>query len=569
MRFLVVLSMGFYIFHSILAQSESDADFKRVEHCIPMSPEKEEEINRIIDKLTDFVNDIMLEHEDLDIRLVKFEIESHSEDESEEKDIQLQVSVNNCPEVYDSHTNIEEIDREIVQENSETDHSETHHSNNINNDSKEAIEEEKTNNNNEVTQTIDSSKEINQEIENSNSNIEKLIDSTDVNDYHHVNRVPQVLILNLEENGRNLLEVLEKRRRKVDPLLVYVEEQKQQINRVIVIPGNIQSNDTSKEFGHESEKLPEEGNDNDNTNDKDDNHQTKIEKSNTTISSGTDQESASTNFDKENKNDTVNVKKQKEQTDKEILRNDLETNESHQDSEKPLDKGIKDDSTSNNEIEKEETTTINNDTDNQSGKVQKEHIDQVVIADNPETSDSRNDSIKLLEETSSKDDVKQDATPNKEVSTVNSSDENVNQPPNICQDENENKSRLPQLHILNLQENGRNLLQSLEKSGKKVNPLLVYVLNKKDQFANVIIPELTKTKESSVNNDTRSEGSNLVYNDVINGNLQEKRPPQFMILNLQENGTKLLKVLEKSGKKVNPLFVYVQELNGEYSFVLL
>ncbi|XP_053622564.1 uncharacterized protein LOC128682092 [Plodia interpunctella] len=68
------------------------------EHCIKMTPAKEQEINVIVTRLTDFLNNITSEFEDYDIRLIKLDIESHSEDEVEEKNVELQLTVNDCAE---------------------------------------------------------------------------------------------------------------------------------------------------------------------------------------------------------------------------------------------------------------------------------------------------------------------------------------------------------------------------------------------------------------------------------------------------------------------------------------
>ncbi|XP_073966361.1 uncharacterized protein [Choristoneura fumiferana] len=64
--------------------------------CIHMSPEKEEQIDIIVEKLGDFLANLQMEHEHFDIRLIKLAIEQHTADEVEEKETMLQLSVNDC-----------------------------------------------------------------------------------------------------------------------------------------------------------------------------------------------------------------------------------------------------------------------------------------------------------------------------------------------------------------------------------------------------------------------------------------------------------------------------------------
>nr|WHN38838.1 At-P47 [Andraca theae] len=76
--------------------------------CIQMSPEKESEINTLLEEVTDSLNNIASKHDNIDITVLKIGIESHSDDESEEKETKLQVMVNDCHDnEVDSHDNEE------------------------------------------------------------------------------------------------------------------------------------------------------------------------------------------------------------------------------------------------------------------------------------------------------------------------------------------------------------------------------------------------------------------------------------------------------------------------------
>lgn len=61
-----------------------------------MTPEKEEQIDIIVEKLSNFLATLQMEHEHFDIRLIKLAIEQHTSEEVEEKETMLQLSVNDC-----------------------------------------------------------------------------------------------------------------------------------------------------------------------------------------------------------------------------------------------------------------------------------------------------------------------------------------------------------------------------------------------------------------------------------------------------------------------------------------
>nr|WEY07712.1 P47 [Ephestia kuehniella] len=98
-------AFAFLVLQSVSAYPTKGHPYKS-EHCIKMTPEKEKEINAIVARLTDFLNNITAEFEDYDIRLVKLDIERHSEDETGEKEVQLELTVNDCVE-YEEWNNLE------------------------------------------------------------------------------------------------------------------------------------------------------------------------------------------------------------------------------------------------------------------------------------------------------------------------------------------------------------------------------------------------------------------------------------------------------------------------------
>ncbi|XP_052748212.1 GATA zinc finger domain-containing protein 14 isoform X2 [Galleria mellonella] len=484
-----------------------------------MSPERDEEINVIIDKLTDYINNIMLEHEDLDIRLVKFDIEAHSDDEIEEKDIQLEITVNNCPEVYQSHAhNIKEINQEIEvnhpenndpESNLRSDKSIEDVNNNNNDDGREhtPINDE----NNEENHTADSSDETDQSVTNSNVIPENVSNTRDVNlpkDYSDDKTVPQVLVLDLQENRIE---------QNADPVLVYVEEHEDQIDKVIVIPQNSVNNNSDHVILPDSRNSAEDRDSNSEHNEPLANNENQIEEISTPdLSNETVRESANTNSDNENINNTTNVneyptiveekQEQTEQIDRANIPENSEENVSETSVEDAGDNNTKTETDSNNE---------NNNTSN----VSNESVEQ--------------------------------------YSSNESNNENVSNLPT----DNTKGKKAPQLKILRLQENGINLLKTLEQRGKKVNPLLVYVQN--EPISNAVT-----SQNSEININSSNEANLSAVNDSSN-NSREKRAPELMALNLAENGRALLEDLETNGRKVNPLLVYVQQHSGESAYVLL
>ncbi|KAM3955984.1 uncharacterized protein ACR2FA_010038 [Aphomia sociella] len=198
-----------------------------------MDNKKNEEINRIIDKLTDFVNGILTEFEDFDVRLVKLELEGHSEDEEEDKDVQIQVTVNNCAEEDKSIAqDTEEIDKEIksvpersdsTSQNKENDN-ETGSKNKSDDDSVTEKSTDTTNKGNKSNNENDTSSSNNQRSVNAD-NDKNPSDTPNVNESSfndvYEKKTPQFKTLNLQKNGIDLLEALEKKGKKINPLLLY------------------------------------------------------------------------------------------------------------------------------------------------------------------------------------------------------------------------------------------------------------------------------------------------------------------------------------------------------------
>lgn len=99
-----VLSMRLFFLRNlkfVLFSGPADNTIYQAEHCVKMTPQKEDEVNSIVVKLSEYIYNLTLEYDDLDIRLVKVVVESHSENEVEEKETQVQLLVNDCAYVDD------------------------------------------------------------------------------------------------------------------------------------------------------------------------------------------------------------------------------------------------------------------------------------------------------------------------------------------------------------------------------------------------------------------------------------------------------------------------------------
>ncbi|KAJ2942379.1 hypothetical protein O0L34_g15927 [Tuta absoluta] len=162
------------IISSVVAKPSSDgtdigSPYKK-EHCIRVTPKREAEIQEIMNKISDYIEELAMDHQYFDIRLLKFAIERHTPHETEDKDVQIQVTINDCEESFepnghsvDSHENLDTL---TANQNSDT-HSQT-----------------------------------------------PLVQ-------------PQLIRLDLDQNGQELVETLQKRRGKKRPLLVYIQSGKE------------------------------------------------------------------------------------------------------------------------------------------------------------------------------------------------------------------------------------------------------------------------------------------------------------------------------------------------------
>lgn len=74
-----------------------------------MTPEKNEEIQTMLEKITDFLERLAIEHEEFDIRFVNFDIEGHFEDEGEKETV-LQVTINDCGIVDENDANKDRVE---------------------------------------------------------------------------------------------------------------------------------------------------------------------------------------------------------------------------------------------------------------------------------------------------------------------------------------------------------------------------------------------------------------------------------------------------------------------------
>lgn len=218
-----------------------------------MSPEKQKEIKAIVEKIGDFLNTLAEEHADFDIRLVKFDIESHSEDEVDEKDTLLQVTINDCGTIAKEEAEEDRKEaeyREQVKKEVEEEETQKKEKQNKKNEKTESKEDNK----NLATQSdTQGSKEQNQDdisVTNQDdcntvsTNETQSTDSEDEqpekSDLEATERKnvpkskPTLMYLNLSENAQDVMEILEEKRGK-RPILVFIEQVNGQ--QRIILPG--------------------------------------------------------------------------------------------------------------------------------------------------------------------------------------------------------------------------------------------------------------------------------------------------------------------------------------------
>ncbi|KAI5639312.1 hypothetical protein NE865_08172 [Phthorimaea operculella] len=174
--FLVFLT----VVSSVTANHGSDGadvgtEYKK-EHCIRVTPEREAEIQEIMNKISDYVQDLAMDYQHFDIRLLKFAIERHTPHETEEdKDVQIQVTINDCEETFD-------VD--------------------------------------------DEEKSVSKTDANGPSEKPKANQNSNTNDVKTPLVQPEVVTLDLDRNGQELVKVLQKRRGK-RPIVVYIQSGKE------------------------------------------------------------------------------------------------------------------------------------------------------------------------------------------------------------------------------------------------------------------------------------------------------------------------------------------------------
>ncbi|XP_013189852.1 uncharacterized protein LOC106134372 [Amyelois transitella] len=241
----ILCAFAFQMIQNVAAIPARDHPYKP-EHCIKMDQQKEKEINNIVTRITDFLNNISTEFDNYDIRFIKIDIESHSEDETEEKELKLQLTVNDCleddvggdsKEKYDDTTVIEvtsedpDVSKTIIVENMSEEVAEKcpcscnvekkHDDINTN-----AGKDKLTNRDNESppVETIwffDMTKDNDENIL-INNNVLAHNEITDRNTNKIQSKYPELMPLELTGVGEDVWDILEKRFNN-KPLLVYVQ----------------------------------------------------------------------------------------------------------------------------------------------------------------------------------------------------------------------------------------------------------------------------------------------------------------------------------------------------------
>lgn len=219
------------------------------EHCIKMTPEKHKEIQTFVEKVTAFLETLADEHEEFDIRQVNIDIEGHSDDEEEEKETVLQVTINDCATVaekeaeedreelkYREEVKKEQEEEEIKAKDIEERQKERSEQNEVD---KKKIEE--CNSINQTSQQIQDNNSVqNEEHSNYHTGATNETSESKTNDSHYATQKqkeisescgheskprakPKLVYLNLSENGQEILDILEKKRGK-KPILVILEQ---------------------------------------------------------------------------------------------------------------------------------------------------------------------------------------------------------------------------------------------------------------------------------------------------------------------------------------------------------
>lgn len=166
-----------------------------------MSAKKHKEIQIIVEKISTFLEKLAEEHEDFDIRYVNIDIEGHSDDEVEEKETVLQMTINDCAT--------------LAEKEAEEDRKES--------DCKEEVKKELEDEGNKNCNTVAANEE-----QTSGSTV---MDAHATNEQmeisdgdENVPRVkPTLVYLNLSKNGQEIMNILKKKRGK-KPILVVIEQ---------------------------------------------------------------------------------------------------------------------------------------------------------------------------------------------------------------------------------------------------------------------------------------------------------------------------------------------------------
>lgn len=166
-----------------------------------MTPEKHKDIQIFVDKLTAFLEKVAEEHEDFDIKSVNVEIEGCPENDTEEKNTVLQVTINDCAT--------------IAEKEAEEDRKELEYKEEIKKELQEEEDKQKeTEDNCEECKTIDCHEAIEDHEE---------ISNCESNGHEKPRAVPTLVHLNLSANGQEIIKILEKKRGK-RPIVVVMEQ---------------------------------------------------------------------------------------------------------------------------------------------------------------------------------------------------------------------------------------------------------------------------------------------------------------------------------------------------------
>ncbi|XP_063836267.1 uncharacterized protein LOC135085408 isoform X1 [Ostrinia nubilalis] len=242
--FLFGLNILYYVEAYPTQHEPADNTVYSIKHCIKMTPENEDKVNNIVVKISDFLYNLTVEYDDIDIRLLKIIIEGHSDNETEEKDTQVKLLVNDCDHVQE-FADAEALEEMINQQTDEEDIYEITGSVEVDDQPDSPIDDsnelqfdddifnftqlnDASNNatndddvNNDVTSNVDTAQNATALTDNSAVDVEGIPPTSEAN---YDVKGPVLVRLDLDKKGDKLVKGTQAKRGEHVPLLLYIRK---------------------------------------------------------------------------------------------------------------------------------------------------------------------------------------------------------------------------------------------------------------------------------------------------------------------------------------------------------